>query len=147
MGDTSPAPPVTPFGIPPSILALSGPEANVVRQPGVLVFAMEANSCAAFLAEGKIDTLSFTINVAPRFWNCGLVTDGGFSAMSELATPMQRASCAAPGVVLVFGALVFVQPDGMWERTSNALRAWACCFVGALPLAPAPPGGKASQSK
>ena len=84
-----------------------------------------ASSAAAFLADGKTVTLSATVSVPWVFWNCGLLTDGGFSAMSEVETPTQWASCVSPTVLLlVFGFLVDFHPAGMSDRVSRSLRAW-----------------------
>src|SRR5579871_3317530 len=95
-------------------------------QPGVFLFAAVPSSASAFLAEGKTVTLSLTVSEPDLFWNCGLLTDGGFSLISETATPMQCASCASPTVVFgLLGAFVLSHPDGMSESTRRDLRAWA----------------------
>ena len=95
-------------------------------QRGVFVLVTMAYSAAAFAVEGKTVTLSVTICRPSLSPNCGLLTDGGFSATRLVATPMQRASCVVP--TLLLSSVVFLllfQPAGMSVRTSRARCAWA----------------------
>src|SRR5271170_7753764 len=120
--ETSGVPSVVPLGVLPKSFSLRGPDATAVMQPAILGLAAMAYSVAAFLADGKTVTLSVTSRVPCVFWNWGLFTDGGFSVINEVETPMQWASCLSPTVLLLlFGFLVDVHPAGMSERTSSAL--------------------------
>src|ERR1700677_1698721 len=137
IGETSGVPTVVPLGSLPNSFALSGPDARVVMHEGYFGLVAMATSAVAFLADGNSVTLSVTSSVPWAFWNWGLLTDGGFSVMSDRATPMQWASCVSPRVLLVLVFLVDSQPAGMSDRTSRSFRAWV--RDGALlALAPAP---------
>src|ERR1700722_6277821 len=124
-GETSGVPIVVPLGTLPNSFALSGPDARAVMQGEYFGLLPMASSAAAFLADGNTVTLSATSSVPSAFWNSGLLTDGGFSVISDLATPMQWASCVSPRVSsLVLGFLVDFQPAGMSARTRRSFRAW-----------------------
>src|ERR1700678_2940469 len=112
-GENSGVPTVVPLGSLPNSFALSGPDDRAVMQVGYLWLLAMATSAAAFFTEGNTVTLSVTSSVPCAFWNWGLLTDGGFSVMSDRVTPMQWASCVSPRVLSVLGFLVDFQPAGM----------------------------------
>ena len=60
---------------------------------GVFLLATVASSGGgSALADGNTVTSSSIVSVPVLFWNCGLLTDGGFSLISDVVTPMQRVS-------------------------------------------------------